>query len=256
MKTNKTSFIMYVSWYEAINQLTDENAGLLLKAIMKYHSTGEIPNIDNPISFPFNFLKPQMDHNWELYDKICERNKLNGSKGGRPLKTQNNPNNPLGFLETQKTHWKHDNDIDIDIDSDNDIDNDIDRKEKFKKENSFKIINEDFENFRLQYPGTKRGYEIEFENFKKKNADWEEILPILSERLKYQNDCRFEKAQNGGFVPEWKNLSTWINQKCWDEEIQIYNVPNEKHGKQQGVTDYELAQIVAKHCGTDSPEQK
>jgi len=115
--------------------------------------------------------------------------------------------------------------------------------------NDYKILNEDFENFRRQYPGTKRGYEIEFENFKKKNADWRTIVKILSDRLDYQINCRIEKAQNGGFVPEWKNLSTWINQKCWDEEIQINNVPNEKRGKQQGATDYEVATVIAKHFG-------
>jgi hypothetical protein len=38
----------------------------------------------------------------ENYMKTVERNRLNGKKGGRP-KTQDNPKNPLGYLETQKT---------------------------------------------------------------------------------------------------------------------------------------------------------
>jgi len=113
----------------------------------------------------------------------------------------------------------------------------------------YKILIEDFEIFRKNYPGTKRGYEIEFENFKKKHKDWKKIIPLLSDALDYQINCRIEKAKNGGFVPEWKNLSTWINQRCWEEEIQTTNISNDGKGKQQGVTDYELAKITAKHFG-------
>lgn len=118
-------------------------------------------------------------------------------------------------------------------------------------ENDYKIQIEEFENFRKNYPGTKRGYEIEFENFKKKNKDWEKILPLLSDALNYQISFRIEKAKTGGFVPEWKNLSTWINQRCWEEEMQINKLTDETRRKQQGVTDFELATIVAKHFAND-----
>ena len=34
----------------------------------------------------------------------------------------------------------------------------------------------------------------------------------------------------GAFVPEWKNLQTWINQKSWEEEIPISDEQKaEKH---------------------------
>ena len=59
----------------------------------------------------------------------------------------------------------------------------------------------------------------EFENFQKKHRDWKEVLPSLSGILERQEKARNEKRASGGFVPEWKNLSTWINQRCWEEEI-------------------------------------
>jgi len=44
----------------------------------------------------------------ENYMKTVERNRLNGKKGGRP-KTQDNPKNPMGYLETQKTQSNPEN---------------------------------------------------------------------------------------------------------------------------------------------------
>lgn len=76
-----------------------------------------------------------------------------------------------------------------------------------------------FDEFRKKYPGTKRGNDIEFENFKKKHKDWKDVLPLLLEKLNYQIKAREENRKLGGFVPEWKNLQTWINQRCWEEEI-------------------------------------
>jgi hypothetical protein len=81
------------------------------------------------------------------------------------------------------------------------------------------IIKVQFENFRKNYPGTKRGTEIEFDNLKKKHRDWKEIIPVLNEKLNYQKSAREIVRLSGGFVPEWKMLQTWINQRCWEEEI-------------------------------------
>lgn len=89
--------------------------------------------------------------------------------------------------------------------------------------NSDKLAKEKevFNNFRKAYPGTKRGNDIEFENFIKKHKDWRDVLPILMERLNYQKEGRSIRKQKGLFVPEWKNLKTWINQRAWEELINI-----------------------------------
>jgi hypothetical protein len=75
----------------------------------------------------------------------------------------------------------------------------------------------EFEKFRVSYIGTKRGLNEEFENFTNKNKDWNEIIPKLLPAL--QNQIKWRKAfkEVGKFVPEWKVLTTWINQKCWTE---------------------------------------
>jgi hypothetical protein len=75
-----------------------------------------------------------------------------------------------------------------------------------------------FNEFRKKYPGSKRGNETEYENFCKKHRDHDSILPLLSIALDNQSTWRLEISGAGMFVPEWKNLQTWINQRCWEME--------------------------------------
>lgn len=76
-----------------------------------------------------------------------------------------------------------------------------------------------FDIFRKAYPGTKKGNSTEFKNFKKKHKDWKEILPDLKAILDCQINQKSTLAASGQFVPPWKNLQTWINQRCWEEEM-------------------------------------
>jgi hypothetical protein len=76
-----------------------------------------------------------------------------------------------------------------------------------------------FDVARKLYPGSKNGNDTEFKNFKKKNSDWRDVIPILEERIKNQIKVRERKVIEGAkFIPEWKNFSTWINKRCWEEE--------------------------------------
>jgi len=77
----------------------------------------------------------------------------------------------------------------------------------------------EFDIFRKEYPGTKKGNDTEFSNFIKKHKDWRDILPKLIERLNYQKEARQVRLENKLFVPGWKNLQTWINQRGWEDQI-------------------------------------
>lgn len=70
-----------------------------------------------------------------------------------------------------------------------------------------------FENFRIKYPGRKNGFETEYKNFLKKSKpqDVELLLPALEDEIEYRQISQ----SMGAFIPDWKNLQTWINKKCW-----------------------------------------
>lgn len=87
-----------------------------------------------------------------------------------------------------------------------------------------------FEDFRKVYLGTKRGCKVEFENFKKKHKDWKEVLPNL--KPAYERQIAAKKAQRGSIDPRYeKHLQTYINQRCWEEEINYgSNTSTANHG--------------------------
>jgi len=93
-------------------------------------------------------------------------------------------------------------------------------REEIKEEKN-KRINIYFENFRLKYPGIKRGYETEFSNFIKKHQDWNDIVSQLEQIIDNQIKYREILKSKNQFVPAWKNMQTWINQRCWEESTEI-----------------------------------
>lgn len=95
------------------------------------------------------------------------------------------------------------------------------------------IVKNEFEKFRKLYPGSKRGLDTEFENFKKKNSNYNDIFPLLVSAVSKQIAFRKQKSELKQFVPEWPMLSTWINQKRWEEEINEIN--NETKPEHTGI---------------------
>ena len=116
MAETKKSFILYNDWISVFSKLTDEEAGRLTKHLFNYVN-GLSDNLDDRLlDITFEPIKLQLDRDLDKWENICDRNRRNGLKGGRPKKkTQNNPKNPMGCLETQRNPEKPkkpDNDTD------------------------------------------------------------------------------------------------------------------------------------------------
>lgn len=85
---DKNSFLIYLDYEEQFNLLTDAQVGQLMRAIIKYEKTQEIPELDGMLKIAFSFIKSQLDRDREKYNSRCEKNRENGAKGGRPKKKQ------------------------------------------------------------------------------------------------------------------------------------------------------------------------
>jgi len=121
--------------------MTDDEAGRLLKAIVGYQ-LGEDLEIDRMTKFVFAPFKSQFERDEENYQKTVERNRSNGSKGGRPNNPEeptglnNNPKKPTGLSGLNKKPKKADNDSDSKNDSDSEKDKPLvlpHLSERFKK---------------------------------------------------------------------------------------------------------------------------
>ena len=93
LMNGKKGFILFTDIAEPIKNLSDEDAGKLIKAIFGYQNGGVSAVLPPAASMAFAFIKLQLDRSNEHYDMICERNRINGAKGGRPPK----PKEPSGL---------------------------------------------------------------------------------------------------------------------------------------------------------------
>lgn len=126
---DRVSFLLYTRSLKSVEKLTDEQAGVLFKAILKYNKGIELPEMDQATDIAFSNIQDYMDENFETYQEKCSVNRKNGAKGGRPKGFTNNhsdnldelekPKKPNGFSENPKKHKakaKAKADIDADID--------------------------------------------------------------------------------------------------------------------------------------------
>ena len=78
------SFIFYTSWLEAIEELSEDDQFITIKAILRYQAYHENPNIKGAPVAIFKMAKPIID---ELYSRRMASIE-NGRKGGRPKSAQ------------------------------------------------------------------------------------------------------------------------------------------------------------------------
>jgi hypothetical protein len=106
MAEGKKKVIVYTDWIDQFKDLTDEEAGKLIKHFFEYVNDLN-PKSDRLTELLFNPIKATLKRDLEAWENKQKINKENGLKGGRP-KTKNNPNNPVGFLETHDNPKKGD----------------------------------------------------------------------------------------------------------------------------------------------------
>jgi hypothetical protein len=119
----KTGFILHLDSLSVLDELTNEQAGILFKAIKDYN-LGIEPELDFAMRMAFIPFKNQFERDLEKYQSICERNKNNGSLGGRPKKANVTEKTQAVFEKPKKA----DNDNDNKNDNKNNIE---ERKLKF-----------------------------------------------------------------------------------------------------------------------------
>jgi len=114
MAENKKSFLLYVDVWHTVKKLDDKQAGILFKHILGYVND-ENPGLnDFVLEIAFEPIKQSLKRDLKRYESICQRNRDNGVKGGRP-KTK--PKKPTGLNNNPNNPDKPDSDNDIDNDS-------------------------------------------------------------------------------------------------------------------------------------------
>jgi hypothetical protein len=83
MKTPK-GFFTYFHHAEVLDALTDEQAGRLYKALLRYGHTGEVADFsgDAAAEIAYILFKSEIDFNFERYAETCEMRSEAGRKSG------------------------------------------------------------------------------------------------------------------------------------------------------------------------------
>lgn len=88
MAEGKNKIIFYRDWIEIFTALSDDEAGKLIKHFFKYINDEDPKPVDRITEISFIPLKAQLKRDLKKYNEYVERQKANGSKGGRPKETQ------------------------------------------------------------------------------------------------------------------------------------------------------------------------
>ena len=77
---DKKSFVLYNSYIDQIEILTDEDAGKLIKKIFRYANGLELEKLSQEIDMCFAFIKAQMDRDIKEYVRVCEERSKAGKR--------------------------------------------------------------------------------------------------------------------------------------------------------------------------------
>ena len=92
MAEGKKTFIFYSDWINMVREMPDEDAGALLKHVLSYVNDEE-PTTDNLlVKMAFGHMKPMLKQDLDKWEKIREKRREAGKKGGQANAKQKEAN--------------------------------------------------------------------------------------------------------------------------------------------------------------------
>jgi hypothetical protein len=84
MAENKKSFVAYCDWQETFEELSDEEAGKLVKHLFNYVNDKNPQTSDKLTKMCFIPIKQSLKRDLKKYEKYVHKQSVNGKKGGIP----------------------------------------------------------------------------------------------------------------------------------------------------------------------------
>ena len=189
---------------EQFNELSDEQAGKLIKAIFMYAEKKIIPEFDDGmVKMAFSFIKSRIDLDLEKWNKTREKRSEAGRKGGK---------------QTQANQAVNVNDNVINIPP---ISPKGDKPKKKPETDSF---SKSFDDFWKAYP-KKVSKSNALKAWKKLKPNDDLVREILSALEKQKQSSQWQK-DNGQFIPY---PTTWLNGKRWEDDLNTGEEESHEH---------------------------
>jgi len=228
---SRDSMLVYRSFYEAGKNLKSADRLKLYDAIFLYGMDLQEPELQGIVSTLFGLIKPNIEANIKKY------------KNGSKTKTKQNKSKIEANDKQDESKREGNVDVNVDVNENEDEDDNVDANER-KNEQADKqstvrkkiqfvppTVDEEtdiqkFEEFRKLYPGIKKGLQTEYTNFCK-HKDHKQVINLLLGSINKQIHWAAEIKKVRGTEPFWKHLQTWINNRCWEEEVELPQVVKE-----------------------------
>jgi len=121
------SIILHPDSYIPFECLSDEQAGMLIKSMLRYAKTGEDTDItDNALKALYSSFCSQFDREWKKYKERCDKNRINALK--RHAKNNNSIQSPPNCNDGLQSHTNASNNNSNNNDNSNNKDNNNDDK--------------------------------------------------------------------------------------------------------------------------------
>lgn len=128
--TSKTAFLMYESWGAAIDKMSDEQAGQLIKAIYALQKNPDAEPQDPSVAFVFAIIKDKMSEDSNAYEETCRQRSEAGRKGSEARwgKMANDSTCHNEMANDSKSKQSIAKMADTDTESDTDTENESEKK--------------------------------------------------------------------------------------------------------------------------------
>ena len=115
----KDSFVLYRSYLEHIELLSNEDRGIWITAVLHYVSDLPLPEMKPEVRMAFSFVRARIDEDYLKYQETLEKKRKAGQKGG--IASGISRRNEASASSASKNEAnEHDNEYVYDNDYDND----------------------------------------------------------------------------------------------------------------------------------------
>ena len=198
MAQNKKSFVAYCDWLDSFEELSDEEAGKLVKHLFRYVNDKNPDAPDKLTKLCFIPIQQSLKRDLKKYEAYVKKQSENGAKGGRPPKPTE-PKKPNALFENPNEPKKADS-VSVSANG-SDNANEI-------KENDFDIFWKAF-NYNV---GQRQTQDEWFSIIKEMPNEIAKILVHVPKYVLSKPDKKYRKK------PE-----NYLKERIWQDEIEELN---------------------------------
>lgn len=229
----KNSFVLRNEYLDIFEDLSDKQAGSLIKTVYRYAVNGEEPEglNDEAVKMAFRFIKKDIDYDTAKYAELCAKRSEAGKSGGRPNEKQKKQmlfEEAKGFSEKQKKHSDSVSDSVVVSDSDNKLLT-AGQAEKPSKPRKLNNLQEFSNRVIAEFEDLQTQDQISVW-FKRNCRNLSDILKFCGGDIDIALECiavcveRLEKAGlKGGYEAVCRNLPDYYREACQRVKARVKN---------------------------------